>query len=41
MIRCDREPSVALLVASACVIAWCMGCVTIRAAHAVASIMAL
>ena len=40
MIRRDREPSIALMVASACVIAWCMGCVTIRAAHAVAELMA-
>lgn len=40
MIRCDREPSVALLVVAACIFAWCMGCATIWAAHMVAELMA-
>lgn len=36
MIRRDREPSIVLMVAAACVLAWCMGCATIWAAHMVA-----
>lgn len=40
MLRRDREPSVALLVAAACVIAWCMGAATIRLAHALAALAA-
>ena len=36
MIRRDREPSIALMVAAACVVAWCMGCATICLAHMVA-----
>lgn len=36
MLRRDREPSIGLMVASACLIAVCMGCATIQAAHMVA-----
>lgn len=40
MLRRDREPSIGLMVAVACVVAWCMGCATIWAAHALAAIVA-
>lgn len=40
MIRRDREPSVALLVVAACVLAWCMGCATIWGAHMLADLIA-
>ncbi len=39
MLRRDREPSIALMVAAACVLAWCMGCVTICAAHMAAELV--
>lgn len=40
MLRRDREPSIVLMVAAACVVAWCMGCATIQAAHMLAELMA-
>ena len=39
MIRRDREPSIGLMVAAACVLAWCMGCATIWGAHMVAELV--
>lgn len=39
MIRRDREPSIVLMVAAACVVAWCMGCATICAAHMVVELV--
>lgn len=40
MLRRDREPSIGLMVAAACLLAVCMGAATIRAAHEVAVLMA-
>lgn len=38
MLRRDREPSIGLMVAAACLLAVCMGCATICAARALAAI---
>lgn len=39
MIRRDREPSVVLMVAAACLLAVCMGCATMGVARALAVIV--